>query len=284
MIPARYKRRLSALLGIIVLSVYAVAVTATTAAAAPVVPPETRTDCAGIVPIVVGSDDAAQSDIYSAVTLAGVLGTSCIVLAGPRNGAMPAAQRARLEAARSGGWIVGGTAAVPAAKTAGRDMVRLAGVDRWHTARLVGAVAADPDGDIDELTARTAPVSDEPVDTDGDGIPEPALPNQAYMAYIMNVTALIEMCGWFDSDRGGYSQCENPEDTQAIIRMKSDFFGCKWQPVRGLCEGWSLSQQWQTESRLACRKGWALSEPYVTIGAYSGFLCYHLDHPDYIPG
>ncbi len=60
-----------------------------------------------MVPIVVGSDDAAQSDIYSAVTLAGVLDTSCIVLAGPRDGPMPAAQRARLDAAQAGGWIVG---------------------------------------------------------------------------------------------------------------------------------------------------------------------------------
>lgn len=60
-----------------------------------------------MVPIVVGSDDAAQSDIYSAVTLAGVLDTSCIVLAGPRDGPMPAAQRARLDAAQAGDWIVG---------------------------------------------------------------------------------------------------------------------------------------------------------------------------------
>ena len=105
----------------------------------------------------VGSDEAAQSDIYSAVTFAGVIGTTCIVLAGAHAEPMPAAQRARLDAADPGGWIVGGLAAVPAAKTAGRDMVRLAGQDRWHTARLVGAVAADPDGDIAELTARTAP-------------------------------------------------------------------------------------------------------------------------------
>lgn len=53
---------------------------------------ETRTesDCTGDVPIVVGSDAEAQSDVYSAITLAGVVGTDCVILAGPRNGDMSA--------------------------------------------------------------------------------------------------------------------------------------------------------------------------------------------------
>lgn len=46
----------------------------------------TESDCAGEVSVVVGSDARAQSDIYSAVTLAGALGTDCVILAGPRNG------------------------------------------------------------------------------------------------------------------------------------------------------------------------------------------------------
>ena len=50
------------------------------------------------MPVVVASDEASQSDRYSAVTLAGVLGTDCIVLAGPRDAAMPADEIARLEA------------------------------------------------------------------------------------------------------------------------------------------------------------------------------------------
>ena len=91
------------------------------------------------MPIIVGSDAAAESDRYSAVTLAGVIGTDCVVLAGNRHGSsMPADQRARLGVAAAGGFVVGGTAAVPGTKTAGRIMFRLAGTDRWHTARLVG--------------------------------------------------------------------------------------------------------------------------------------------------
>ena len=104
--------------------------------------PWVASDCAGDVPIVVGSDAAAQSDIYSAVTLAGAVGTDCIVLAGPRNGDMHPSQQARLGAARAGGYVLGGLAAVPAAKVAGRDMTRVAGADRWVTARLVVAVVA----------------------------------------------------------------------------------------------------------------------------------------------
>ena len=66
-----------------------------------VLPPESYTapQCAGKVPIVVGSDAAAQSDLYSAVTLAGVIETDCIVLAGARDESMSADQRARLDAA-----------------------------------------------------------------------------------------------------------------------------------------------------------------------------------------
>ena len=90
------------------------------------------------MPIVVGSDAAAESDRYSAVTLAGVIGTGCVVLAGGRHAWTPADQRARLGVAAAGGFVVGGTAAVPGNRTAGRIMFRLAGTDRWHTARLVG--------------------------------------------------------------------------------------------------------------------------------------------------
>ncbi|MYB80764.1 MAG: hypothetical protein F4X53_03960 [Acidimicrobiales bacterium] len=107
--------------------------------------PWTESDCTGQVPIVVGSDAKAQSDIYSAVTLAGAIGTDCVILAGARDGAMPAGQRARLNTAAAGGYIIGGTAAVPDAKTATREMTRLAGTDRWTTATLVGGQAG---GDV----------------------------------------------------------------------------------------------------------------------------------------
>ena len=122
-------------------------------------PPEVLGDCTGAVPVIVASDAAAQSDIYSAVTLAGVLGaTSCIVLAGDRDEPFPQSQLDRLAMAASGGYVVGGPAAVPDAKLSGRDMFRVYGADRWETAAAVGAVAAalaageDPDvsGDDDQ--------------------------------------------------------------------------------------------------------------------------------------
>ena len=100
--------------------------------------PWIASDCDGDVPIVVGSDAKAQSDIYSAVTLAGVVGTDCVVLAGPRDGDMPASQQTRLAAAESRGYVLGGTAAVPTAKVTSRDMIRLGGASRWETAQLVG--------------------------------------------------------------------------------------------------------------------------------------------------
>ena len=132
-----------------------------------VLPPEARADCARDVPIVVASDAAAQSDIYSSVTLAGVIGSDCIVLAGARGARMTAVQRGRLRAAAAGGFVVGGFGAVPDAKLAGRDMTRLAGIDRWHTARLVGAealvLAGGAGGDV------TASVGAEDPDTDCTG-------------------------------------------------------------------------------------------------------------------
>lgn len=116
--------------------------TASAQSAAVVVPPQSRGSCAGQAPIVVGSDAAAQSDIYAAAMLAGVIGSDCIVLAGPRDQPVPADQKARLAAANAGGFVVGGIAAVPTAKIAGRPLTRLSGDDRWETARLVGRRAA----------------------------------------------------------------------------------------------------------------------------------------------
>ena len=99
-------------------------------------------DCAGQVPVVVASDAAAQSDIYSAVTLAGAVGTRCVILAGSRDAPVPQSQQVRMSEAASGGYVVGGTAAVQASKIAGRDMTRIAGRDRWATAHLVGRLAS----------------------------------------------------------------------------------------------------------------------------------------------
>ena len=129
-----------------------------------VLPPQPASGCAGNVPIVVASDAAAQSDIYSAVTLAGVIGTACIVLAGARDEPTAADERARLDGAAGGGFLVGGTAAVPEAKVAGRGLTRIAGADRWHTARLVGnqalSLAGGDGGDADASAGAQDPATD----------------------------------------------------------------------------------------------------------------------------
>ncbi len=119
-------------------------------------PPEVLGDCAGAVPVIVASDADAQSDIYSAVTLVGVLDAkSCIVLAGGRDDPFPQDQLERLATAAAGGYVVGGPAAVPNTKLSGRKMTRVYGADRWETATAVGEVAAalaageDPSGSDD---------------------------------------------------------------------------------------------------------------------------------------
>ncbi|WP_419916854.1 RCC1 domain-containing protein [Candidatus Poriferisodalis sp.] len=132
-------------------------------------PSYTETDCTDKVPIVVASDAPAQSDLYSAVTLAGVLDTRCVVLAGPRDEPMPEAQLARLEAAADGGFIVGGSAAVPDAKVADHALTRLAGTDRWHTARLAGAQALISAGGADTGTVEASAGAEDPTtDCTGD--------------------------------------------------------------------------------------------------------------------
>ncbi|WP_420445837.1 hypothetical protein [Candidatus Poriferisodalis sp.] len=73
--------------------------------------------------------------------------TDCIVLAGTRDEPMPTDQAARLDAATDGGYIVGGTAAVPNEKVAGRGIRRIGGADRWATATLVGQVATGDHGE-----------------------------------------------------------------------------------------------------------------------------------------
>ena len=65
---------------------------------------------------------------------------------------MPASQQARLEAAADGGFVLGGIAAVPTNKLAGRDMTRLGGATRWATAQLVGRRAS---GDATAGTSTT---------------------------------------------------------------------------------------------------------------------------------
>lgn len=129
-------------------------------------PPEVLGDCTGAVPVIVASDADAQSDIYAAVLLAGVLDAkSCIVLAGGRDDPFPQDQQERLATASAGGYVVGGPAAVPNAKLMGRKMTRVYGADRWETATAVGNIASalaageDPGGsdDTDAGTGDSTP-------------------------------------------------------------------------------------------------------------------------------
>ncbi len=120
--------------------------------------PPWRTDCTAKPAVVAASDAAAQSDLYSAVTLAGALGTDCVVLAGSRGDTgLPAAQQNRLDTAAAV-FVVGGLKAVPAAKLAGYDIaVRIAGADRWHTAADVGDRAGSLIATAARSSVRIAP-------------------------------------------------------------------------------------------------------------------------------
>lgn len=139
-------------------------------------------DCAGQVSVIVASDEAAQSDIYSAVTLAGALDTQCLILAGPRDGDFPSDQLDRLRVAE-GGYVLGGTAAVPDSKRFGRR--RVAGADRWTTALAVGT-------EVERVATGEAslPETTEPVPSGDSGTtPADEISNGTYEQWIYEETA-----------------------------------------------------------------------------------------------
>ena len=224
-------------------------------------------ECAGDVPIVVGSDGAAQSDIYSAVTLAGVVGTDCVILAGPRSGPMPASQQARLEAAADGGFVLGGIAAVPTAKLAGRDMTRLGGATRWATAQLVGRRAS---GDATAGTSTTTEPSggeneaEESEETTV--IPEPVLPSPAWVVVRKEIIAFSKTVG-------------SNEDLATLGEMISAHIGngCIYDTARGSCQGLSGAETNALMALRGCPRGWSFSYTRSGIGA----LCFHPLHEDY---
>ena len=104
--------------------------------------PTSMDQCSDGLPVLVASDTSAQSDIYAAVTLAGVIGTRCLVDAGHRHAALPFNARKALAVSLDNGYVVGGTASVSLTKVAGHSLDRLNGVDRWQTARKIGEFAA----------------------------------------------------------------------------------------------------------------------------------------------
>lgn len=237
--------------------------------------PWIASDCAGDVPIIVGSDATAQSDIYSAVTLAGVLSTDCVILAGPRNDVMPASQKARLDDAGANGFVLGGIAAVPTAKIAGRDMTRLGGATRWETAQLVGRRASG------DATAGT-PTSIEPTgaESEEEMIPDPVLPNRTYLDYIEQTSSFAEECGYWNGVGDDYLSCDDPNDTAALTQMDSDFFGCQYNPAIFRCEGYTHQEFRELKNRLACdSSGWYLGRRYSDEGEYRGDWCFPPNYP-----
>ncbi|WP_419944767.1 family 16 glycosylhydrolase [Candidatus Poriferisodalis sp.] len=122
--------------------------------------PSAMNDCTDATAVVVASDLAAQSDVYSAVTLAGVLDTNCLIDAGARDQPMPSTSATMLDAASTNVYVVGGTSALPDSKLHTRSVHRIAGTDRWATARAVGQVAADiAAGNTIAFTHINAPVA-----------------------------------------------------------------------------------------------------------------------------
>lgn len=172
--PRRWRRSRAIAAAVVLLAALSVPLAspagAQTAESATLPPASVLGDCSGAVPVIVASDADAQSDIYSAVTLKGVLGAaSCIVLAGGRDEPFPPDQLERLAAAAPGGYVVGGPAAVPEAKLSNRDMTRVYGADRWETANAVGAVAAALAAGEDPSTAvGTDDDTDDDIDDDTD--------------------------------------------------------------------------------------------------------------------
>lgn len=229
------------------------------------------TDCAGDVPIVVGSDAAAQSDIYSAVTLAGVVGTDCVILAGPRDGTIATSQQARLDAAAVGGFVVGGTAAVPTAKIAGRDMTRLAGADRWDTAQLVGRRASG-DTTAGTSTLDEAVAAEEPEESESsvEWVFEIKV-KPSWAAELAELERFAHDCGYYT----GIVECDNPEDTQALEQMYDDFMGDECDADLSEpwgCRGMTRLEQIPLMALRACPAGWSMA---------SGEWCFHPTHLDY---
>ena len=166
-------------------------------------PEEMLGNCTDAVPVIVASDIAAQSDIYSAVTLASALGAkSCIVLAGGRDEPFPDGQLARLALAAAGGYVVGGPQAVPEAKLSGRIMTRVFGADRWETAAAVGDVAValaedigpidGPPGTGDEIDAEAPAWQRRLVDEFSAALRLSVAPDDMCMSLYRNGVAIFE--------------------------------------------------------------------------------------------
>ena len=117
--------------------------------------------CADKQGILVATDAQAQSDVYAAVVLAGVI-DGCLVPAGHRDASGLTVQGAiNALQASSIAYIIGSTAAVPEAKAGdagAENATRLGGPDRFATAQLVGVEALKiAEASAEEAAEESAP-------------------------------------------------------------------------------------------------------------------------------
>ena len=214
------------------------------------------------------------------------------VLAGPRDGPMPASQQARLEAAADGGFVLGGIAAVPTDKLAGRDMTRLGGATRWETAQLVGrrasgdatagtSTATEPreEGNEDDDTEGKP---EEPEGGQGTGteeeVPEPVLPSAAWIAYNNSLGNFLETCGFWEGTGSSYASCDNPADNETAQQMESDVYNYDFVLRASRCRGLTIDEQSEMKHRIACPDDFYLdyNADYPNLAHYK--ICYHRDY------
>ncbi len=234
----------------------------------------------------VGSDATAQSDIYSAITLAGVVGTDCVVLAGSRDSSMPASQQALFgDAAATGGYVLRSAAAVPDAKLAGRHMTRLGGTTRWETAQLAGQRAS---GDITAGTDTAAETIQEEGQDGGGSESDEEAPvkdseqnnsetlllninaNPVWAAELRMIDDFAKDCGFHETNESGtgYRECHDSDPNLACVLRLCWSAGARLIGVSttssqnarcvsrcGLCPsgGWGL--RWRRGSLFAMRCG-----------------------------
>ncbi len=107
--------------------------------------------------------------------------------------------------------------------------------------------------------------------------PEPVALNSSWIAHQEATLKLVEECGYYDTTNSAYKECEDPEDTQKLIQMQSDFCGCEFDKRAGQCRGYSCSAFTDLIHSLMCSDGWIPSIDPEKYGNEA--LCFHPDHP-----
>ena len=99
----------------------------------------------------------------------------------------------------------------------------------------------------------------DPEDGQEEAIPDPVRPNQSWLDHHESVSTFFEECGGWEGSGDEYGRCNNPEDTQTFVQMKSDFLGCSYSLDLSRCEGYTHREYGELRSNLACgTSGWYL--------------------------